>query len=139
MLLFLAWLTFLLSDKSSLASISDIFNIERNNMLLWQEIALSVFTFFHYYGTYGFHYTSELATIKRDQGLGKNFVQITFLLLCSPKPLVANFIGSNARNWGLSTMSSLPRYSQICESGQGSAFVLINVELKSQIISLRQF
>ena len=71
LLLFLAWLTFFLSNKSSLASISDVFNIERNNMLLWQEIALSVFTFFHDYVTYGFHYTSELATMKRDQGLGK--------------------------------------------------------------------
>ena len=137
MLLFLAWLTFFLSDKSSLASISDLFNIYRNNMLLWQEIALSVFTFFHYYGTYGFHYTSELATMKRDQGLGKKFHSDHFLVTQSPWP--ANLVDSNARNWGLWAMSSLPRYSQICESHQGSAFVLINVELKSQIISLRQF
>ena len=137
MLLFLAWLTFFLSNKSSLASISDVFNIERNNMLLWQEIALSVFTFFHKYGTYGFHYTSELATMKRDQGLGKKIHIV--LLFCYPKPLVSNLVDSNARNWGLWAMSRLPRYSQICESDQGSAFVLINVELKSQIISLRQF
>ena len=61
------------------------------------------------------------------------------LLFCYPKPLVSNLVDSNARNWGLWAMSSLPRYSQICESDQGSAFVVINVELKSQVISLRQF
>lgn len=49
-------------------------------MLLRQEIALSVFTFFHYDVTYGFHYTSALTTMTRDQGSAKNVTQITFLL-----------------------------------------------------------